>query len=88
MTLTFHIRATCTLCGYRLRGVSVGGYRINKHSLVATSPSLSFIERICPECGWRNDHPQSTNLSGSTLDAESKQRFNAYRRRKGWVEPA
>jgi ribosomal protein S27AE len=86
MTLTFLLRAPCGLCGYRLEGITVGGYRINKHSLVTTSPSISAMQRDCPECGWRNEH--TARITESTLDAESKQRFNAYRDRKGWVRAA
>jgi hypothetical protein len=86
MQLTFLLRAPCGLCGYRLEGITVGSYRVNKHSLVTTSPSISFMQRDCIECGWRNEI--TARIAESALDAESKQRFNVYRDRKGWARAA
>jgi hypothetical protein len=86
MQLTFLLRVSCMLCGCRLTGVRVGSYRINKHSIVPTSSDIQFMERFCPECRWPNDMATTIVIAGFTDD--SKQRFNDYRDRKGWVRAA
>lgn len=85
-SLTMRPTGTCPICGCRLRGFNVGAYRINKNSLVSTSPGLSWVE--CPECGPEFTRHHPTGLRPESLrwrlDAESQQVVDRHRRKKGW----
>lgn len=79
-TLAMRSSATCTLCGCRIRGIMVGGGRVNKTSLKFDGPMLAFRDRACPECGWETDSVPSV----WRLDAESQAKVDSSRAKRGW----
>ena len=86
--LTFQPLDACQLCGCRMRGVMVGSFRINKHSLkCADRGTLTATE--CPECGspFARRHPTgvSQRCDRWRLNDESQMVVDAYRARKGWA---
>lgn len=87
-TLTLEPQEACLHCGCRLRGFSIGSYRINKGSLRSnTGGAITWLE--CPECGpsFSRRHPLGVRQFGDRwrLDAESQAVVNAHRVRKGWA---
>lgn len=86
-TLTLQPRDPCAVCGCRLRGFSIGSYRINKGSLRSTAVAISWLE--CPECGpvFARRHPTGVQQSAHrwVLDAESQAVVDAYNAGRGWT---
>lgn len=84
--LTMEPRDACTLCGCRLRGFTMGTYRVNKGSLKSDRGGLSWLE--CPECGSaysrRNPIGVQPTCDRWRLDAKSQVTVDAIRTRKGW----
>lgn len=85
--LTLVPRSNCTHCGCRLRGFTMGTYRINKNSLKSDRGGLSWLE--CPECGptfaRRNPTGVMPTCDRWRLDPESQAKVDQYRARKGWT---
>lgn len=79
--LRFVSKVTCPTCAFRLPGVMVGTFRINKGSLKAPRGTLSFIQTPCPECRTRIGRPDADRWQ---LDPESQAVVDAFRERKGW----
>lgn len=79
--LDFRSAQRCGLCGYRLRGLMLGSFRVNKDSLKSLRPSLTFLERVCPEC--HTEAPQTCERW--VLSTESQAKVAAIRERKGWA---
>lgn len=69
-SLTLDLRGTCTLCGTRIRGIGVQGFRINRRSIVATRDrGLFWTEPRCHECGWETHSvPQVLALSAEARE--------------------
>lgn len=86
--LTLIPRDPCQLCGCRLRGFTVGTYRVNKGSLKSARGGLSWLE--CPECGpaFARRSPLGVGPQSDRwrLDADSQAVVDAHRARKGWTE--
>lgn len=86
--LTMVPRDRCALCGCRLRGFTLGTYRVNKHSLKADRGGLSWLE--CPECGpsYSRRNPLGALLGCERwrLDAKSQAVVDAIHARKGWAK--
>lgn len=86
-TLTMHPRSRCELCGCRLRGFSIGTYRINKGSLRSARGSLSWTE--CPECGpaFARRHPTGVMPRSDhwQLDSDSQSIVDTARAKRGWT---
>lgn len=84
--LTLLARDSCPLCGCRLRGFTVGTYRINKNSLVSARDGLSYVE--CPECGPAHARRHPTGIRPQCdrwrPDAESQAVVDRHHERKGW----
>lgn len=85
--LTLVPRSTCSLCGCRLRGFTMGTYRVNKNSLRSDRGGLSWLE--CPECGVSRAraNPLGVRPSCDTwrLDDASQAIVDDVRERRGWV---
>lgn len=85
-TLTLEPRDSCALCGCRLRGFSIGTYRINRGSMRSNRGSISWLE--CPECGptFARRHPTGVPNSCDhwRLDVKSQAMVDEFRARKGW----
>ena len=80
-SLAFHHSGTCTLCGCRIRGIMVGSFAVNKNSLRATSPNLTWIEPRCPECGFET-HSSPSRWRPAP---ESDVKITAARAKRGWA---
>jgi hypothetical protein len=84
--LTLVPRSACDLCGCRLRGFTMGTYRVNKNSLRSERGGLSWLE--CPECGptHARSNPLPTRRSCDTwrLDDPSQALVDQARERRGW----
>lgn len=80
-SLDFRSRETCVVCACRLQGLLTGSFRVNKNSLRATSGTLSFLVRDCPECG----HPTPPTATRWALSAKSVAAVRDVRVRRGWA---
>lgn len=79
--VTMTSRATCSLCGCRMRGLLIAPVRINKSALKVTGVALSARDRSCPECGFEsNSAPEVYRL-----EPESQRLVDAARAKKGWA---
>ncbi len=79
--LDFRSAQRCGLCGYRLRGLMLGSFRVNKGSLRSTNVPIQVMPRVCPEC--RTETPDTCERW--VLSAESQAKVAAIRERKGWA---
>lgn len=85
--LTLNPRGSCPLCACRLRGFTLGMYRVNKNSLKSDRGTLSWLE--CPECGpaHARRHPTGVAPGCDTwrLEPDSQAVVDRYRERRGWT---
>lgn len=81
-SLDFRSTERCILCGYRLRGLMLGSFRVNKTGLRSLNTPLTFLLRQCPEC--RTETPD-TCVERWVLSVDSAAKVAAIRERKGWA---
>ena len=80
--LTFDYNNPCAVCGCRLRGFTVGTYRINNGSLVSARGALTALPGKCPECGTDNGRPMPERWRPH---GETQAVIDAARAKRGWV---